>query len=328
MELLVTIIVLGLILAITMPIVNKMINNSKENVYLETVRNIEEAAHMYVINNMKDFPETVGAYKFITIGQLQDEGLLVNTLIDPRTDLPINNGDVMVMMQSNGEYSYTFKNSNYVEEGLKLLLDGYRHGTVNTTWEDLSGNGYNGTLTNFTFTGGNGWGENYLAFTTSSDLLTTNNPLASQTQADQAYTVFITYEQSAYAYQRGFRGIGNLYLSDNQKSKLYFAFGTGFDTYVTTIAPLPLNQKQQLTFKFYRNSTTSQMRGRIYYNGEDYTYFDFPDDRSGLAGVMSATFYTLDMTGVKLYSVKVYNRILTDDEIEQNYLTDKERFNF
>ena len=69
-ELLVSIAILGLIMMIAVPKIGDVINESKNNAYLETVSTIENAAQLYRIRNLHEFSDVVGERRVVTIKQL------------------------------------------------------------------------------------------------------------------------------------------------------------------------------------------------------------------------------------------------------------------
>lgn len=85
-ELLGTLILLGIIVAVTTVSVTKYLNNAKSDSYNHTVLSINEAAELYVTDNSQLFPELeVPTSTFdITLQQLVDNDYLNDNIVDPR----------------------------------------------------------------------------------------------------------------------------------------------------------------------------------------------------------------------------------------------------
>ena len=72
---------------------------------------------------------------------------------------------------------------------------------------------------------------------------------------------------------------------------------------------------------FYENGKkyTNNVRGTLKYD-DDTIYI--------IAGNPSGSTCNFDNAKEKIYSVRIYNRALTDEEVLQNYETDKQNFSF
>ena len=102
-ELLAVIVILGIILAIAIPNILNVINNSKEQAYESQKRFIIDAAKKYVMANQNlVFENNVAT---ITLIDLKNEGLLPSTIKNPR-DGEFDDDTVVIVTSSNGETAY------------------------------------------------------------------------------------------------------------------------------------------------------------------------------------------------------------------------------
>ncbi|MGI6325237.1 MAG: LamG-like jellyroll fold domain-containing protein [Bacilli bacterium] len=119
-ELLSIIVILGIILAIGIPVVNKVIDNTRQKLYEETAKNIEKATESYVAKNltMLNSLKNDGDYIEITLKELVDAGVLDNNIQNPITKgmFNLNSYAVRITFQ-NSNYIYKF-NPIYIREGL------------------------------------------------------------------------------------------------------------------------------------------------------------------------------------------------------------------
>ena len=210
-------------------------------------------------------------------------------------------------------------------DGLVMYLDAgntksYLSGS--STWNDLSGNGYNGTLTNGpTFTNSFGGG---IVFDGIDDYVTISNPL-NQSNLTQEWTVngWLSLASSPsnnaqYLVEGLNSGVAAdwysvaplLYLNGGAND--YYRYGSG-GSYIN-------GGIINLTFRF-KNSSGERILTK---NGVDISGSG-PNNTSTPSG-QSANFrigYT--MKG-NIHFLQIYNRKLTDAEILQNYNATKNRF--
>lgn len=91
-ELLAVIIILGIISAITIPLVSTYINDSKQTAYEQLIASIEQTAQLYVRNIKDDTPglKEVGNDVTITLQDLVDAKYLRIPITDPRNEQKIS----------------------------------------------------------------------------------------------------------------------------------------------------------------------------------------------------------------------------------------------
>jgi len=194
----------------------------------------------------------------------------------------------------------------YINDGLVLWYDGIYNGGIGvhndnnslnkTKWFDLSGNNNEGVLDNFDFTTSNGWGDSFLNYG-----LPTSNVMPSQKLTYS--TVQIVYETKAAGWNYiidartditdGWAAIcsalGGAYLSP---------YKDGITD--TTLGVLPTNRKTYISIKTNPTANVMPTIGARYTKNES------------LMG--------------KIYCIRIYNRLLTEQEIAYNYEIDKIRY--
>ncbi len=85
-ELLAVIILLGLLSLIAVPVVDKLIKDSEEDLYQNQINNIEASAKNWASENIFSLPENVGDYVDKTICDLEKEGFLEVDIKNPKND--------------------------------------------------------------------------------------------------------------------------------------------------------------------------------------------------------------------------------------------------
>jgi hypothetical protein len=239
-----------------------------------------------------------------------------------------------------------YRGANIVTDGLVLALDAANTKSYlgsGTTWSDLSGNAYNGTLTNGpTFNSDNGGS---IVFDGTNDyIITTANetPLINITSS---ITLESWIMSTALANSLHGDGINSKGLSSDNNSGVYetllvqsgsvnypyFRMRIGSSTPVYTPRDIPLNLNQIYQF----TSTYDGSIMRVYINGIE--------SGTGLAQIGDIQTNTQQLTiGVRfnfraggndaffsgrIYNNKIYNRALSASEVLQNYNAIKSRFN-
>lgn len=207
----------------------------------------------------------------------------------------------------------------YVTDGLILHYDainntGNGHSDTTTTWTDLSGNGSDATVT------GGMWSDNYVRFTTSnnSNGIKTKSNFPINFSSKTFNIVFNLSQVSTVEALFGARtSTSNGFMLFNYNVDNAFELDTiGGQTRVKLGNRLSANRNYNLTVTFDNGivklyidgaliSTTSYTTGTINF---PLTVFTAGTRSNSLGNV---------------YSVKVYDRALTEDEVLQNYNMDK-----
>ena len=212
--------------------------------------------------------------------------------------------------ESNSKVIYETANMDYIQDGLVLLLDGIKnsrggHSTNTNIWEDLSGNNYDVTMENITIN------DNSMYFSETDSIMYSSNSI-------DAVSVEMVLE-----------------LEESSKDSQYIAsFGSPYKilawTPNDTGFSLGHQKKRYLVENLYTknyimakyNPDAMYLNGKKLENNVAYTSWSvsakYPFMVSGYANGFR-------LKG-KIYSIRVYNRALTEDEINHNYQMDKKRF--
>ena len=111
-ELLAVIVILGLVVLISIPIVNNSINKAKEEAREVQIEEIIKAAKKYAIKNSYILPEVAGTYSHIEVQTLIDENYIdTDKIIDPVTETELTGCISICYKCSEVEYEYEFKTS-------------------------------------------------------------------------------------------------------------------------------------------------------------------------------------------------------------------------
>ena len=241
-------------------------------------------------------------------------------------------------------FNYGWRGPNIVKEGLILYLDpgspNSYYDKTSTTIKDISGNGNNGTLTNFgsqtIYNSGSGGN---IVFDGSDDYINMGDRDAF-TQASgftfevyfnpttlNSNTIIQKYQATGNEYIFGFAG-NRLYgwVSDEATGRGYRGrFVQAVSSYVTT------NQWYQFVFTYDGGNTSSSCK--LYINTIQRDDNDF---QGGTFNSIKNTTVplTIALTNFGLYgpikgslgTLKMYNRPLTQSEIQQNFNATKARF--
>jgi hypothetical protein len=213
-----------------------------------------------------------------------------------------------------------YANGKIVTDGLVLSLDAadrnsYVSGSL--VWNDVSGNNNNGTLTNGpTFNSGSGGS---IVFDGVNDYITINNGLG--VNVLNAYTVFIWVKFNSYNTvllgSDGFYDSGYpLYVAS--LNDLYISTNEGFT--FTNLANLTLNNWTYLTV-VRNNRTIIWYKNGIYLDTKTLN----SDNGNVIKGIGAYNDGTFSLNG-NIANVQIYNRVLSTQEVLQNYNAQKSRF--
>lgn len=216
--------------------------------------------------------------------------------------------------------------NGYIQDNLVLWLDGYaNNGSTRThtatTWKDLSGNGNTATLSGPT------WYDKYLYFDGSNDYAYKTS--ASYGISNNKYTLEIIVEsEKDDVYQPIFNTVNT-----GTAVQQYMTIWKGKYNYFTlditngsAVSQLSSSSKVVNNTKY---KLTAVLNGTNYklYNGAQ---LDNSIDVSFTPKMYSSGLYiggnSYYFKG-KIYSIRVYNKALSEDEIIHNYNYDKQKFN-
>lgn len=215
----------------------------------------------------------------------------------------------------------------YVTDGLMLHYDAIAntrlgHNSSTTIWEDLSGNDRNGILI------GGTWGDNYLSLNGTGNGVSIGNQLQDLFKGDNTIEMILNFDSDE---SRAIL-IGNYSVSNNinyersgDKTRIYFNSGSPDSS--SSSADLTRGTKYSMTYVFnkgssiitgYKNSsstfTLSDSRFKSY-NYNWMTVYIGRDSRTGSTCLKG-----------KVLAVRIYNRVLSSEEISKNYEIDQTRF--
>lgn len=217
------------------------------------------------------------------------------------------------------ELNPTVTENDYAKYGLILHYDainntGNGHSDNTTIWKDLSGNGNNGVLFNFDNTQTSGWNGNYLTLDGIDDLVSVYMPISGQNCTIEITAKFISGKYML----RSDAGI-RTYIYNTYAMK-------GYPTYKTIIYNNYEDKISTRVLRYYTKSNISKFN--CYYNGigSDELEFEGTNDGTFLSIGSFLPNEPSEPGAEKVYSVRVYNRALTEEEIKQNYNIDKIRF--
>lgn len=237
------------------------------------------------------------------------------------TQVKLGNKNIPFIYQGN-ELLYP----NPIKDGLILYYDfkGMKNSDVTKgIVKDLSGKGNNGTLQNFAYTSGSGYNDG-LKFDGIDDVVYLTNPLFNQTTENQSWTFSISFKLVENNTSLEFLitginlGIGIRYM-DN-KNKVLNYINTSDKAYLYSNEGVIQNKNSVVTCSYDSKTKTA----KIYID-------DTLDSQKKLEDgiVPSGMGYNMNIGTRRndyLYGMKLYNRVLSDEEIQQNYQIEKERW--
>ena len=255
--------------------------------------------------------------------------------------------DEVSVETSNGHRvnAYTDTYNGYVQDSLVLWYDGYANtgeakNSTATTWRDLSGNNNDGTLT------GGTWNYNYLSFDGVDDTVDTNIDAAEALPSDSDRTLSITlkinsipYEEDSNGYTGIFFGAGRIggmgiHWIRNVAANSYSINGFTRATSISQVSILHQTYPTSILQLTYVNDASNGLV-RFYLNGEKvgqsqsttgvypYEIGNIGINKAQIAGGPESANYA----NIDVYSAKIYNKALTEEEVLHNYLYDKQTFN-
>ena len=202
--------------------------------------------------------------------------------------------------------------SEYITDGLILYLDGInntRNGHITDTnvWEDLSGNNYDVTMENIILN------NNNMYFNGTDSKIYSNNSI----NAVSVEMVLELEEYNQYYYIASF-GSRDKILAWNAKTNKGFSLGNGKNQYfVDNLYKLTSISVQYNPDKMYLNSE------RLEQNVSAESWGRAPSHPFTIGCYGTSNNYRVKG---KIYAVRVYNKALTEEEIQHNYKVDKFRF--
>lgn len=112
-ELLGVLIILGVIVLMTVPIIKSQITNSKQELYEQQITYIKQGLKNWAHNNVFLLPETEESIT-LTVGQLQQLGNLELEIKNPKTNKCISNSSLLTISKRKNNYIYDVKQLNEI----------------------------------------------------------------------------------------------------------------------------------------------------------------------------------------------------------------------
>ncbi len=325
-ELLAVVVIISLIIVFVVPSIMNSVKNSDDLEYKNFLETLSMAGETYYQSNKDicDFSNSNVCY--LEVGNLLSSGLIEQDLINPKTEKQVLSNDTITILKDEyGTLTYSYSsNENYVKDNLILHYDainntGNGHSNNTTTWEDLSGNNNDGTIYS------QKWGNNSLTFDGTNTYVST--PITSINES-------VTFEVVAK--------IPEVVSVDEQyliafSPEVYNYTGISFMN-TGMMRPLSYYQSEMHNYidytKYIGKTITFTLVARkngasaFYINGKkvlDYTSGDVSP------GTVNLTIGDLRANrGLKfkgdVYSVRVYDGTLTEQEVKQNYEIDANRY--
>ena len=209
---------------------------------------------------------------------------------------------------------------NPVKDGLVLWYDfkGMKNSDVSkSVVVDLSGNGNNGTLQNFNYTSESGY-NNGLKFDGIDDVILNilninNTPLDASNMSVSMVLDSVKNKKAQHFIL--------ITLSDNSFILLYRSSIDKLGYFTTSRENKYLNFIPDTNEKFLFTLNINNKQVDLRVNNEKFTTFE----DKGLKNVSNVSLGTQNYNGT-LRSLKIYNRSLTEEEIQKNALIEKERW--
>ena len=355
-ELLGIIVILGLIVAFTVPSLINLKKNEEQKEYDNFLKNVSLAAETFYQTNTKMCDFDNYTYCYINVSDLIENDYLRNDLINPKNKNVISHLDTVILEKNEDntiKYYYSSMNE-YVQNNLLVHYDAIRntnngHDYLTTTWEDISGN-KNATLKNFTSV--DTWYNNSLNFSgknynsTNSEHVDFNLNDSSDEFTITLYTKQGKLAENDYAsrlfhsqkkdlssmfrvYPKYNSGVYTIYLE--------FAIKENEEYVATFIQAYPDNYAIKNDEVYNLTITCSNSDYEIYKNGSLVKSINISgyNEISNLkcSDVLSSKIILGNAENLlraykgEIYNFKIYNKVLTDEQIKQNYEVDKLRYN-
>jgi type IV pilus assembly protein PilA len=341
-ELLAVIVILGIILAIAVPGISKIIDSVKQSSYDSQVNLILDAAKKYTQINA--ILPTSNTSSIITLKELQDNKYISTNIIDQRTGRAIPDSTWIVIRNDNG-YHYDF---GYMVDGLVLQYDAIFNGGLNIhndnasankgKWEDLSGNNNDSTLSQYNYDTNSGWTSNglrsavgytgsVLQDTTFTNMHSFTVEVFGNFSVNVGSSTWPRIISTNGSYTNSYQGINGIDLTctSTSSTSLLGFISNGVAANYTQIDNIGNMGLMSIAYEWnYDTKKLSVYRDGVKVKEYSITLYDNVNiDKIGLSGAKTAT-----AGGYLYHTVRVYNRSLRADEINSNYKLDKLRYGY
>ena len=332
-ELLAVIVILAIILAIAIPSISSVIDNSEKNSFVSSSKLLINAVKIKLLEDETFDITTINKDNLKTILNIEDENYSYVSFI-------YNNGKVNAHIVGAGKRANLISCGNYeelsnsncvVKDGLLLYLDSgnrYSYPGSGTKWYDLSGSSNNGTLYNGVGYNGSYGGSlffdginDYVDIGTANIFRITGaitiGALIKRSNTTDRDIIVAKHQDlgSQYGYQFD--------LNDDGRNKIRFGFGSnGTFLYARTTAAFTDNDWHYLVATYDGVNAV-----RIYIDGvnqalENNSCFGSMNNTTAPLLIGSRVSYTGTQEhnfGGYINNVSIYNRVLSSNEVLQNF---------
>jgi prepilin-type N-terminal cleavage/methylation domain-containing protein len=306
--------------------------NYKTSLYAANEGLLLNATKDYLAGNPAKAPVNIGDIAVIDISELQS-----NNMISTIKDMKSNNncsGKVTIIKKSANDYTYNpyldcgtnYKTYSYATDGLIMHLDGY-DAPVNGYWQDTSDNNRHAQMVNMAGTATSGYNstkKTYVFDGVDDHMITSYgngiNP--------DGHTISIIVKINTMTVTPVFIAPLN-----NSTQRLYIAsYSNLYDMGIQSVAwgnaptngtrPSSSTNIAQITIQFVNGVVNLYLNNQYCFSRTYTTYTLLSNFYLGnLGGSMS----TYSLNG-NIYNVKIYNRVLSSDELLNNYNIDKLKY--
>ena len=344
-ELLGVFVILSIIVLVTFPYATGLLKNTKDSEYKRFEKNLFLAAEAYIEANSSNYEELKinGRLTYISLADLTEEGFVSEKMTNPKTKTEIDlNNSIKVTKTENGLLyellSEDYSLNGYVQNGLILHYDGYKapYKLENDYyWKDMSGNQNDGILNNDNNT--ILYKNNGYEFTNNSDYIESKNNL--NLIGDTNYTVEVIFKSYGLQSNQTMSGIfwfGNPAAvvggsSSLMLNKSYTSFSV-MNLSVRQAKDLIDNNIHAITVT-KKSGTFNTTNAKICINNNcnnnglsaTESSVNLLDSKIQIGRTWQWNNDNRTLNGV-VYSVRIYNRVLTQSEITKNYKLDQKRY--
>ncbi len=330
-ELLGILTVLGLIVIIAFPNIVSLISKTTKKEYERFLKDIELATEVYVEQNKNKVElKDPFDYEFIELGTLVEGGYLNQKLINPKTEEEINlNSTVLVTVLEDKTKKYEYTDTvagvkNYFIPGLLIMYDGYEKPTEsgsNYLWKNIIGTSNNGMVD-----GSLTWEGNKIKLENDKDI--TADKSSTLVPNNSNITIEIVYKgyevSETWQFNNSGLGLGYFSVYDDGEIKAQIDGPNFIEVENSTLNTLDTLHTLTMTME----ESGGNYKFKIYGDGElleeetgtkfsSYTNFTI-GSHSGASAFSS----------VYIHNFRLYNQVLTKDEVKRNHQIDKNRYDW
>lgn len=336
-ELIGVVVIISLIAVIVFPAVMNAGEKKKEREYEAFKAVIKNAAEIYFERNRDLYPgiSTENYRVFEEVSKLISAGLISKDLVNPKTEQKIDPTTLIATKAlEDGALEFDYydegvKASDYHQSGLLWHFDGYTKPTA-TSWTDISGNGRNATLYNMD---SNNWTGDGIRLDGVDDYIYLANSNYSILPSEHEFTL-------EYVITLGSSVDGGSYMCTYGLNHHYWCLYASkiFQQMNKNAAKSANNWPKSATLNVKTGETYTFAESFVYDSAKGYfvlTYYvngkpvDTTSRNTSLVPYNPYLYvgrYTTNYFNGTIKSVRVYDKGLTDAQIEANYKVDANRF--